>query len=994
MKFITNYKKQAFFFAILFFASIGIYAQNVDIKGKVTDDAGEPLPGVSIIVKGTTRGVTTDFDGNYNLSATKGETVVFSYVGFTNQEITVGSQTNINVQLKPDVSELNEVVVVGYGTVRKSDLTGATGVISTKNVELQPIQRVEGALQGRMAGVVVSSNSGAPGTAAKVNIRGFTGNPVYVIDGFIDGDINAINPNDIQSISILKDASATAVYGARGANGVILVTTKNGSKSKGINVSLRSSVGISELADNLSLLNPVSYMKVVNMKALEAGNSQIFSNHDIVKGLSTPGFGTNWQDEIFRTAISNNIDFALDKGWGGTSLRFSLSGRDDEGIVENSDYKRFTTRLKLNSDLTKTTKLEASFSYAKENIHNLYQDERDNGQNDAVKAAIAWAPNLSIYNSGTGYYTGNQGYGATVPKNPVYLTDAVNRNTKFDIINASIRLKQELLPSLSLSIFGAGEFRDVNTKTFSLFYPGESSTNDLYLSEGDRKKLQGNIQLDYNKTFGEVHDLSATLVYEVLRRENDAWNTKYTIPEGEGESLTNATGSEIIRTEAPEGQLSYLGRVNYSFKDKLLLTGSIRFDGSSRLPKDNQWDEFVSGAIAYKISNENFLKDSKTINDLKLRLSYGEIGNVNSISAFQVQDLVNSNMGGYVFSGTTVTDAIGFENGANRVNPFLKWEVSRQFNAGFDLSLWQGLLELNADYYIKLTDDSHFDQPVPSYLGGGSVKTNTGRIRNNGLELQLTNKWTQGDDFNMTSSVNFSYNTSKVLKIPKPYIYVGSKESGFDQQSHILIENDPVGLLWGYKYLGADPNTGEAIYEDLDNSGNIGIEDMQVIGNGHPDFTWGFNTNIDYKNFTLSLLIQGIHGQDSYNLPKLGLLGGGAGVIDATSTDILNSWSFNENGSLPSLNALYRGQSSLFVEDASFIRCRNITLAYNFADNFLNKLSIKRARIYGSVQNLFTITDYTGYDPEARSGSNLAPGIDRGSFPVPRTYTIGLDLNF
>ncbi len=999
MKFINHYKKQVLLFAIHFFISLGLWAQSIDIKGNVTDNMGEPLPGVSIIVKGTTRGVTTDFDGNYNLAVTKGETIVFSYVGFINQEKTIGSQTTINIQLSPDVSELNEVVVVGYGTVRKSDLTGATGVIDTKSVELQPIQRVEGALQGRMAGVVVSSNSGAPGASPKVNIRGFTGNPVYVIDGFIDGDINSVNPNDIKSISILKDASATAVYGARGANGVILVTTKTGSKSKEMGVSLRTSVGISQLYNKLDLLDPISYMKIVNMKLIEGGARPQFSNFDLVSAQITDGFGTDWQDEIFRTAISNNIDFSIDKGWEKSSIRFSLSGRDDEGIIENSDYKRFTTRLNFNTDITKTTKLQVNVSYAKENAHNTNVGDRDNGENKVVKAATSWSPNLSVYDTQTGDYTAIQGYGATVSQNPVYTANEINNNTIFNVVNASVRLKQELTDDLNLSFFAAGEHRDIDTDNFSRYIPNASSQeNTLGVTDGERKKFQGNIQLDYNKAFGknEDHEINATAVYEVLRRESETSSKTLTIPVGG--SIADGVASQIINSDNPEGQVSYLGRVNYTYKDKWLLTGSIRFDGSSRLPKDNRWDEFVSGALAYKLSSENFLKDSKTISDLKLRLSYGEIGNVNSLRAFQTQDLVNTTMLGYVFGGTSISNATGVGKSSSNFigNPNLKWEVSRQWNVGFDLRLWQNLLELNADYYIKFTDDSHFDEPLPAYMGGGFVTTNTGRVRNNGLELQLTNKWNAGEDFSMNTSLSFNYNSSKVLSLPdNESVFVGnSSVTGFDQQTHILELNKPVGQLWGYNYLGTDPTTGEALYDDISGNGSIGIEDMQVIGNGHPDFTWGFNTTLNYKNFTLTALIQGIHGLDSYNLPKIGFLGAGSGVLDATSTDIFNSWSINQNGNLPSLNANYRVQSSLFVEDASFIRFRNITLAYNLNDSFLDKLSIKSARIYGSAQNVFTITDYTGYDPEAKSGSNLAPGMDYGSFPLPRTYTIGLDLNF
>ncbi|MEX0275319.1 MAG: SusC/RagA family TonB-linked outer membrane protein, partial [Flavobacteriaceae bacterium] len=857
------------------------------------------------------------------------------------------------------------------------------------------------------AGVVVSQNSGAPGSAAKVNIRGFTGNPVYVIDGFIDGDINAINPNDIESISILKDASATAIYGSRGANGVILVTTKNAKKNQGLKVDVDYYHTISQLNEKLDLLDPISYMKIVNRKLAEAGALEIFSSAEIAEAEGTPGFGTDWQDEIFRVAHSDNIAATLSRGWENTNLRFSLGARNDEGIVENSDYERYTSRLNFNSDLTEKTKLGVNVAFTLEKTHNIAQNGgRADGENDVVAAATAWSPNLSVIDVETGDYTGFQGYGATVRRNPVYLAQEVNRNGENKVFNANIGLEQELLENLRLKLFGATQFRDVDGRTKRRFEPATpGSVTQIATTVGNDYSYQGNIQLDYNKDFGDDHRLDVTGVFEVLDRKIERESVTTSFPT-EGEP---GVDSEVIPRIEPEGQLSYLARMGYSFKDKLLFTGSVRFDGSSRLPADNQWDDFFSGAVAYRLSDEKFLKDSKTIDNLKLRLGYGEIGNVNSLSAFQVQDLTNPRIRGYVFNGQLVTDAEGLEDGSNRANPNLKWEVSKQWNTGIDLSLWNGKVELIADYYIKTTDDSHFNEPVASFLGGGTITTNTGKVRNEGLEFQISHKWSSGKDFGIRSSLNFAFNQSEVLEIPQDSIFVGSRENGFDQQSHILIRGQQVGQLWGYRYLG--PKTegqgqlnrevpglqlGDAIYADNDGDGQITIDDMEVLGNGHPDFTWGFNSFLDYRNFTLNLFVQGVHGVDVFNIPQHGLLGGGSGVLDATSTQILNSWTFDPvNGTLPSLNALYEPQSSLFVEDASFIRFRNITLAYEFQKRgFLERLKIERFRVYAGAQNLLTITDYSGYDPEARSGTNLAPGVDRGSFPVPRTYTVGLNLNF
>lgn len=978
-------------------------SQALNVSGKVIDQEGEELPGVTVLVKNTTIGTVTGLDGNFRIEVQSGKTLVFSFVGYETQEVLINDQTTVNINLSFDSEELDEVVVVGYGTQKKSDITGSTGVISSKDIDLQPIQRVENMLQGKVAGVVVAQNSGAPGSAPKVNIRGFTGNPVYVIDGLIDGDINSINPSDIESLSILKDASATAIYGSRGANGVILITTKQGKKNQKLKVNVEYAHAISQLYNKLDLLSPAAYMQVVNDKLEEAGGSERFTRSELLQAEADPNFGTDWQDYIFRIAHSDNLNLNLSKGWQNTAFRFSLGVRNDKGILNNSDYKRYTARFNFNSSLTKKTKLRIDGSYTREQTHNI--GDRSDGANRIVQAATAWSPNLSVIDPSTSDYTIFQGYGPTVLENPGYLINEVDGLGKRNVYSTTVSLTRELAKGFTVKASSALQFTNTNGRTFRRFKPGvPDAVSNISSNEQEGFRSQWNLQFDYNKIFNKDHKISISAVGEILDRESETFKflQVYSLDGTPGKTVPNPNNEFDFSSL---GQISYLSRVNYDYKGKLLFTGSFRSDGSSRLPENNKWDSFFSTALAYRIGDEDFFDNIGIIQDFKIRVGYGEVGNVNSVGFAQVQNLVNPDQSGYAFSGNTINKAVKFEDGGKRANPFLVWESSRTFNTGLDFTLLEGKIELVADYYVKFTEDALFNKRVPSFLGGGSIKDNVGRFRNSGIELTLIHQLQTNSKLKIRSSVNLAFNDSEILTLPTDTLFNGSKQSGFDQQSHILVVGQQVGQLIGYRYLGTkvagsaqmegEANSlveGDAIYYDRNGDGFIKIDDMEVLGNGHPDFTWGLNTHISYNNFSLNLFLQGVHGTDVFNLPKHGLLGGGGGVLNATSTEILNSATYG--GNLPSLGANFRAQSSLFVEDASFIRLRNITLGYDMPNQVLEKIGLDGLRVYAGVQNLFTFTNYSGFDPESRSGGNFTPGVDKGSFPVPSTYTFGLNINF
>ncbi|MEN8248304.1 MAG: TonB-dependent receptor [Bacteroidota bacterium] len=986
-----------------------VFGQTRTVSGNITDETDFPLPGVNIMIKGTSSGTVSDLNGEFNLEVAADDILVFSFIGYLSQEITVGNQQKIDVVLKEDVKALEEVVVIGYGTQKKSDLTGSVGVTSTSESELQTIARVEGFLQGKVAGVNVAQQSGAPGSQPKVNIRGFTGSPVYVIDGFIGEDINSINPADIESMTVLKDASATAIYGSRGANGVILIQTKKGGKSDKLNVNVDYYHSVDMLAKKMDVLSAVSYMKVINAKAEEGGALPLFSDSEIdsIRTIyGEDGKVTDWQDESFRMAHTNNLQLSISRGGEKTSYRFSLGGHQQQGIIINGDYQRYNARFNMKTSLSKTTTLDFSISNSFEKLYNV--GNRGSANYGVVESAVSWPSNLPVIDPATNDYMAYQGYGPTTKGNPIFLAKERPSHNSNNNFAGKISLEQEFLKDFKLKLFGAAQIFNGSGMSFTRVSPasqtGHSSSN---YSTSLRNKFQGSIQLSYNKEFNEQNRLDAVIVSEGLISRRNSYSFQALNPFTDQLGIYSAQIAESYPSGnagfSPEGMISYLGRAVYSLKNKYLFTASFRIDGSSRLTEGNKYQPFLSGAIAYRLSDEDFIKNISAINDLKLRLSYGETGNVNSVGAYQVMDLVNLGTSYYQFEGNAVPGT-RFEDGSNRANPDLIWETSRQFNAGMDLSLLGNMFSLTADYYIKYTYDSHFKKDIPSYLGGGSIISNLGVFRNNGVELQLNTKWVEGNKrkLSINTSLSFTYNVSKVITIPNDSLRVGSNQQGFDTNSHLMIIGQPVGQIVGYEYLGVkhagidvegalpSAQPGDALYRDVNGDGQLNLDDVAILGNGHPDFTWGFNTNVELGSFSLNLFLRGVHGLEVYNLPAHYMLGGGSGVVDGTSTRLANSYTFNRSGDLPKLTADFRRQSSLFLEDGSFVRLDNVSLAYSLPKDKLKNANLS---VYFSVQNIYAFTSYTGFDPETKSGSNTAPGVDKGSFPNPRTFTLGLKLN-
>ena len=644
-------------FVLFFFLWISLrtsseaYAQTNEVVGKVTDTDGVPLIGATVLEKGTMNGVVADIDGEFRLSISVNALIEVSFLGFVTKEITYSGESALDITLTPDLELLQEVVVVGYGSQKKGEVTASVSSISSKDVELHPIQRAENMIQGKVAGVVVTQSSGAPGSGLRINVRDLGKNPLIVLDGFIGGDINSIAPSDIEDITVLKDAAATSIYGARGAHGVVIVTTKGGKKSQPLKIDIGVSYSISQIREKIDLLDADQYIEVVNREERELGENPI--SGIFVDSLRS---STDWQDEVFRNALSRNYQLSASKGNETSSFRLSVGAQENEGIIRNTSYSRYNVRFKSASDLTNSTSLNLNIGYTFERLINTAQDfdKRNNPSNEAVEAALGWAPNFPIMDPRTGdFMAGREGYGPTTLANPRYLTDAIDRERDRNVVQGSLSLTQEILEGLEVTLYGGSQITSTNTNTYSRFRPDFEEEDQISTASAGtftRYDFQTYGRVDYAKNFGVDHQLKAMILAEVL--SSNSQSSSFTARDFFTEDLgifspevADQSQSTVGIGRSKIGNLSYLTRINYSYQDKWLLTASLRRDASSRLARENRVQYFPGLSMAYRLGDEPFFRDIPFIYGLKLRAGYGETGNVNSVRAFQIQDLLRSDYG-------------------------------------------------------------------------------------------------------------------------------------------------------------------------------------------------------------------------------------------------------------------------------------------------------------------------------------------------------------
>jgi len=979
------------FYKLLFFSIIlispTIIAQNIEVFGKVSDsETGMPLPGVNIIIEGTNNGTTSDFDGDYSLQVPEeNSSLIFSYIGYLEQQIPLQGRSIINISLVPDSESLDEVVLIGYGAVRKSDLTGSVSQVSSEDVNAFPAANVLQALEGRAAGVQVLQSSGAPGAGVNVRIRGINsiqgGNePLYVIDGFpFSGNPTHLNNSDIESIEILKDASATAIYGSRGANGVVLITTKQGGSGE-TKVNFDSSYSIQSIRKKLDLMNGSEYAEFNNIQAINDNGEPYFTQEEV----DSFGEGTDWQDIVFSDAPI--LTTSLDVTGGNKKTQFSIGGSlyDQEGIIKGSDYTRYSLRTNIEHEVSDFFKVSLTNSLSR-----IGRESRDSGGgargNSLIGAAISAAPISSPYNEDGTYTDLANAYPFIAPdiRNPLNFINEQTNEVVANVVLTNAALIFNPIPELTVKIAGGVENRDDRTD----FYTTRNFINSngtASVSTSQFTSLLSENTISYSDTFGEKHEVSAVAGFTY-----QDFLTKFVSGSGSG-FLTDLSETHDLGAAAVAGipssgysksvLLSGLGRVNYSFDNKYLATVSFRSDGSSRYSEGNKWGYFPSAALAWKVSEEDFFTENDVISGLKIRTSWGLTGS-QAISPYSTLNLLNS--GNTVF-GNTLYPLFG---PSTRLPGALKWETTEQIDFGVDVGFLQNHLRINADYYVKNTRDLLNTVRLPSSMGFTTTIQNVGEVQNKGFELGVDAKVFTGD-FRWDLFGNIGFNSNEVISLYNGEDILGGFVNVIAVQDNvnILREGRPIGQFWGYVEDGYTEE-GMIQYRDLNDDGAINADDKTYIGDPNPDFTYGLNSSMAYKNLELTLFIQGTQGNDIFNVSAIpSTLDYGQG-INMPREVLLDHWTpQNTDAKYPIISRNSSTQvSDRWVEDGSYLRLKNIQLAYNF-----NKLGLglENLQVYASGQNLITLTDYSWWDPGVNSG------IDHYSYPVSKVVTFGFRATF
>ena len=999
------------------------------VSGTVKSETNEPLPGVSVVIKGTTRGTTTDAEGAFRLSisdeSAAATTLVFSFVGFINQELVVGNRSVVDVQLLPDQKLLNEVVVVGYGVQRKSDLTGAVGTVKAEMLQERPAASLNQGLAGRITGVNVSINSGRPGGRANIRIRGNTSvsvanNPLYVIDGVIlnasgltngSTPIDYINPNDIASIEVLKDASATAIYGARGANGVILVTTKRGSSTGGrINYDTDFSVGV--LPKKIPLLNAKEFLQVEDVAYQNAQKYDPVgwaggkykdpktkrTNPLLFDASGNPLYDTDWQDESFQKAFTQNHQLSFAGGSSKDSYGVYLGYRNENGLVKESYLKRFAGRFVFDSQLKSWIKVGGSLSYNDQKENQV--DPLGSGGIIAMRQVLEALPIIPVKYP-DGRWGGNEDYpGMEGGGNPVNILKdrffQVKTQTMLGNVYANLNLTKdlELRTTVGTNVINQ-EIDEYAGRTLNYISRNQGGT--AAITNERHNSWQFENYLTYNKRFAAQHSVTGLL--GLAWQHVDRFTSRASTQNFQDDYFRyNNLGAGSV-PQAPSssavgyGLNSYFGRVNYGLKDKYLVTLTGRLDGSSKFGSSNRYAFFPSAALAWRVVEEDFMKNVRAISNLKVRTSYGVTGN-SEITAYQAL----AGMGNYsvIFGGAR---AIGVGNG-RLANPDLRWEKTHQFDVGLELGLFQNRLSLELDYYRKLTTDMLLNAPVPFSSGYETVAKNVGSMENRGIELAVNSVNVNTGGFSWNTTFNISFNKNKVIALTGGSdIFVGFT---------VVREQEPVGSYFGFVHQGTWSTAeesqaakylkrpGDIKYQDVNADGVINDKDRVIIGKGIPD---GFGTLLNsfkYKNFDLTVDLQFMYGNDVLFRSQHSAEDR-QGIANSFKS-VLNAWTpENQNTPIAQFRPVSAGyntnEDTHRVRDGSFVRGRNLLLAYSFPAPIINKLHLNRLRAYASVQNFFLSTKYEGYDPEvSTTGNAFDQGVALYDYPKPRVFMVGLNI--
>jgi TonB-linked SusC/RagA family outer membrane protein len=1013
-------RKLTLFVVILLTSCAFARAQTSSVTGIVKDDQGT-LPGVTIMEKGTSNAVTTDVNGKYIIKVSPTGTLVFSFIGYDSQEQPVNNRTEINLVLVASNKQLNEIVVVGYGTQKKKDITSAIATVSTKDVSTRPIVNTSEILDGKAAGVQVSDASGAPGGGNfSVRIRGASSpngsEPIYVIDGVVVPNTQSLDPNSVESISVLKDASAAGIYGSLGAtNGVVLITTKKGVKGE-TKVELNMYTGSQKIIKKLDMLDAQQYKDLMTDEYTNAGQA-------VPSYPANFTANNNWQDLTYRTANQSGVNVGLSGGTDKGTFYFGLGDLNQDGIIYGTNFKRYSTNLSLEQKMKSWLSFGTDISYNRQDGRTV-NDNNSANHGGTVLAALSTPPIVPIFNA-NGMYQSNSD-NTTNPLDDIYSNENhYIRNNLLGNAHVEITLPFNIKYRSQLGI----SLNNYNTDSFvnPTLNQGASQVNGEGSSENNETfRYTWDNTLTYTTTINKVHSITAVIGTSAIEEKyTDSYLYGTGFPAGVT-TLNAASANKSISTYKTDWTTnSYFGRVNYAYNDKYLLTASLRADGSSRAGINNQWGYFPAVSGAWRISREDFLKDNNFINDLKIRAGYGEVGNL-------PQTLYNSystlNPAAYLFGGTS---ASGYNPTNPAGNPNLKWESTRGLNIGFDLSVLHDRLSLSADYYDKKTTNFIFPVTISTAEGGAANVENEnlpGHITNKGIEFSVTGRIIAQSDFSWTATLNASFNSNNVSGIPQildsngnlvdqTFPFGGIAFGGNGNATNLAIVKNglPLGAFYGYQYAGVNPADGNAIYKKAGGgtTETPSSNDQAYLGTGLPKAVYGFANTVTYKNFSLDFLFDAVAGNKVFDATRVETEG--MYLSGNASTAVLSRW--RKPGDITDVPAPYFGgtnsagestilPSSRFVESGAFVRLKNLSLSYIIKNSLLEKEGIK-IRVFATAQNLFTITQYKGYYPEVNAfssssqnqgtlgtPSSTAIGIDYGTYPQTKTYTAGLNVTF
>ncbi|MBD8387248.1 TonB-dependent receptor [Dysgonomonas sp. BGC7] len=1025
--------------------SVGLYAQQLTIKGKVIDETDTPLIGATISVVGKTIGVSADMNGEFSIKTTKGETLRISYVGYVPKDMKVAGQNSVVVKLEPKASSLDEVVVVGYGSMKRSDLTGSVTSISSENIEGFKTSSVLGALGGQVAGVQITQFDGTPGSGFNVNIRGIgtlTGDasPLYIVDGFEVASLDYLANSDIESIEILKDASASAIYGARAANGVVLVTTKSGKEGRPVIV-YNGSASYRRISKKLDMLSPYEFVKLqteVNSKYADTyykegvddnGLPYIYQSAEDYIGVG----GVNWQNETFRPTWSQDHNLSMFGGTQDTKYNLSISRYTENGIFNNSGFDKTSAKFKLNQTLTKSLKFDVTVNYAMTNREGV-GTTADAGRFNMLAQILSARPTGGLKLSDEALLSSAidpemlEDGSSLAQVNPVVQTQSVTNKKRAELWSANMSLNWEIRKGLSFRT--AGTYNTTNTRN-DLFY--KNGSKEAYRNGqkpyGQTQMLRNVRWTNYNnltwkQKIGKKHSYDVMLGHEVSYNGTESLlGQAMDFPFdnlGNDNLGIGATPSKVETDLFDKTMVSFFTRANYNYDNRYLFTATMRADASSVFAKKNKWGYFPSFSAAWRVSEEAFMKDIKAISNLKFRLGWGVVGN-DRISNYLSLDLYEISKYGIGSTTNTVLTPKQLRN------ENLKWEGSSTINMGIDLGFFNSRVNLTADVFMKDTKDLLLAQSLAHVTGFSSQWQNIGKIRNKGIELGLNTKNIENKNFQWETNFNISFIRNELRSLQSGVDAMYSR-SGFDgnftENDYIAMVGSSLGLIYGYEFDGiyqsSDFNTtpdgrlvlkdgvtdnrrltglapGMVKYKDQDGDGIITTNDRTAIGNAIPKWYGGITNTFAYKGIDLNIMFQFNYGNDIYNATRLYATQTRRGRTNMLA-EVADRWTpTNASNKVPSTNGYVTNDVySRFVENGSFIRLKNVTLGYTFPAKWTKKAYISKLRAYASGQNLFVISGYSGYDPEVSTAGNnpMTPGLDWGAYPKSRIFTFGLEVQF